>query len=802
MLPFPIGFCLPFKRIVRYLPLEKHSRKLCGNYCKKMSLDIPSTAERFEYCLQACTDIRLLRKIHARILTDGLGDNIYLRSKFLNCYANFGSLPESRRVFHKIMNKNISLWNSAIVGYFRGGYFEEVLMLYLNLRYEGISLDSSAINFGLKCCIELMNVEVGRSIHIDALKVGLNDNMFVGSSLIGLYFEFGIIKDAQRAFEEIMEKDIVTYTTMVSGYAKFSDFRALGAFEVVSDMHREGLDVNRVTLVSLLQAAGNLQAFGEGRSVHCYSLRRAIGLSDEVLLTSLVDMYAKCGAGHVAASVLRQMEKKTIASWNALITGLNQCGQSSEAFKYFNVMKQDYNLSPDSVTLANVLSACSNLKFVQYNTTLHAYIIRRNILLDKVLITVLIELYSKFNKMKQARKLFDYLISKDTISYNIMISAYLQNGAVKEAIKIFYEMTKASVRPTPATILSLLSTFADIADVRKGRWVHGIVVKYDLQLNIDVSNLILHMYARCGKINLARMIFDLITEKDVVSWTAMMMGYVSFGQGNQAVALFEEMQGTGKEPDSLTIMALLQAHAQLGSLEPVKEIHGYLQRASMVEDVATMNSLIITYAKCGRLDIAETVFGSMTGHELASWNTMIAAYGIHGYCRDALEMFNQMQRENVKPDELTFSSVLSACSHSGLVEEAWCIFNSMKSDYLVSPQEEHYSCMVDLLGRAGQLEEAYNLLKFSPLRHRADALSALLAACKLHKNSKLGEIIGQELLHLDPHSSSTYALMSNVYALAGKWSEAANVWNMARERGLTRTPGYSSFSHASAVLTC
>lgn len=792
MLPFCAGFQLPIKRFLQFAPLRNHSRRLHGNTCNRLAFPLTYSLKRFEFCLETCTDIRLLRKVHASILTHGLGGSISIGSKLWNCYANFGCLPKSIRMSHTIANKHISPCNSAIINYFRSGHFEEALLLYLNLKSEGINIDSAALNFVLKCCIELMHLHFGRSIHADALKTGLTSNMFVGSSLIGVYFGSGTIKDAERAFEEILEKDVVAYTSMVSGYSRFTDFNAWRAFDIVATMHSEGLDANRVTLVSLLQAAAHLQALKEGRSIHCYAFRRGMGFSDEVFLTSLVDMYAKCGASPAAACALRQMKRRNVASWNALIAGLSQSGQISESLKYFNLMQQDDDVFPDSVTLANVLSACSNLNFEKYTTSLHAYIMRRNILLDEVLTTSLIELYSKFNKLIRARKLFENISFSDVVCHNVMISGYLQVGKIEEAVNIFSEMNKAGTRPNTATMVNFLSAFTDIEDERNGRCFHGIAVRQGLWLDLDLSNMIMHMYVRCGQINSARIIFDLMAHKDLISWTTMMQGYVTYGLGEEAAALFVQIkEGTGSQPDSLTIMTLLQAYAQLGNLESVKEIHGYMYRSCMEEDIATINSLILTYAKCGRLDIAESVFGSiLTEPGLTSWNTMIAAYGIHGYCKDVLQMFDQMQRKHVKPDALTFSSVLSACSHSGLVEEAWHIFHSMK-DHSVSPQEEHYNCMVDLLGRAGQLEEAFALLKHSPMRDKAAGMCSLLAACKNHKNSEIGEAIGAELLELEPHNSGTYALMSNVYAQVGKWSEAAYLWSIARKRGLSKAPGYS-----------
>jgi len=241
----------------------------------------------------------------------------------------------------------------------------------------------------------------------------------------------------------------------------------------------------------------------------------------------------------------------------------------------------------------------------------------------------------------------------------------------------------------------------------------------------------------------------------------------------------------------------------MGCLPKVKAIHGYIYRTCLEKDVATINSMIMTYAKCGRLDIAEAVFSSLVEGGLTSWNTMIAAYGIHGYCREVLELFHRMPGENIIPDETTFTSVLSACSHAGLVEEGWKIFRSMNCNYFpIIPNDEHYNCMVDLLGRAGRLEQAYDFVKCLPLGNKTNALCARLAACRVHRNMELGELIGRQLLDLEPQNPSVYSLVSNLYSEAGKWNEAASLRNVAREKGLRKLPGISlieSEEHISGV---
>ncbi|KAJ0982053.1 hypothetical protein J5N97_010308 [Dioscorea zingiberensis] len=761
-------------------------------YSKEMAFGNVYTAERFASHLETCMDIGSLRKVHARIFGCGFGDNIFLGTKLVNCYADFGVLPESRLVFNRIINTNLSLWNSAMVGYFRAGYFEEVLRLYSGLKVQGICFDSYAIVFGLKSCHELGRMDFGGGIHGDAYKVGLNGDKFFGPSLIKFYFRCGIMEDAERVFEEIFEKDIVAYTSMITVYAQQAGFHTMKAFEIAFEMHREGLDANRVSLVSLLQAAGKEEALHEGRSIHCYALRRGIDLSDEVLETSLVDMYTKCGARAEAVSFLRQM-RRSVASWNALIAGINSydCEQSSEALHLFYQMVHQEGLCPNSITIANVLSASSESTCAHLVTSIHSYVIRRELPLDLVVTTALIDSYSRCGKVRCARELFNRLGVRDTVLFNVIIAAYLRNGVVDEVIKMLNTMAKEGVRPNMVTLLILLSGFADLADVRSSRCIHGFVLRQCPQKDMDISNQILHMYTKCGSIDVAKKIFNSMTDKDLVSWTVLMMGYVNQGHADEALALFQLMRRNGEKPDSVTLITLLQALSQLGMLKQIKELQGHIYRISLERDSAITSAIILAFAKCGRLDLSESIFGSTEERSLNLWNTMISAYGMHGYCREALELFHQLRRQHLKPDSLTFSSLLSACSHAGLVEEGWHVFNSMKSKYSIVPQEEHYSCMVDLLGRAGHLKEAYEFVKGSPLRDKTSALSALLGACRVHRNTQLGEIIGMQLLEIDPHNSSTFAMVSNIYAEAGKWNDAATLRLLARDRELRKMPGYS-----------
>ncbi|XP_052195167.1 LOW QUALITY PROTEIN: putative pentatricopeptide repeat-containing protein At3g01580 [Diospyros lotus] len=756
----------------------------------KAAYQLAPLSEKLASYLENSSDAVFLRKFHARIFTSGLQDHVFWGSKLINCYAKLGFFTDSRWVFDRIVNENLSLWNSVLVGYYRAGHHIEVLNRYLDLRRRKIGVNGSAITFSVKSCSELGRLQFGKGIHLDAFKFGLSGDRFVGSSLVGMYCANGDADSASKVFDEITERDVVAYTSLITGFAESGVECAYEAFRIARSMQEEELYPNRVTLVSLLQAAGRLEAFKAGRSIHGYAIRRAVGSSDEIFETSLMDMYIKCGAMNVAASIFSKMSTRSVPSWNALIAGRLQMGCPLEALNLFSLMVQQ-NLEPDLVTLANVILSCADLKCLREGKSIHGYIIRAGIQLDLVASTALIDTYSKCNSLILARKIFSRMEEKDVVSFNVMMAGYFQNGCAIEAMEMFYEMVGGGNMPNFSTILSILSVFSALKDVRRGRCIHGYVFRHALELNTEIANQTIYMYAKCGYVESAREVFNRTEIKDLVSWTSMMMGYVHQGRADEAIAFFRLMKREKVMADSITILSLLQAVSQLGCLNLAKEVHSRVYRLAMEQESPIVNSLITTYSKCGKLDMASALFGQIGNRSLTSWNTMIAAYGMHGKCMQAIELFDQMEEEKVAPDEVTFTSLIFACSHSGLVEQGLRVFRLMKVEYLIIPSEEHYGCVVDLLSRAGRIEEAFGLVSCLPQTYRTSALGTLLAACRIHGNAQMGEVIGMQLLKLEPENPTAYGMVSNLYAEGGNWNDAARIKAMVKDRGLRRTPGYS-----------
>ncbi|KAI3911195.1 hypothetical protein MKW92_026097 [Papaver armeniacum] len=599
-----------------------------------------------------------------------------------------------------------------------------------------------------------------KKVHAYIITSGLKNHVFLGSKLLVCYAKFDNLTESKRVFNTITNKSQSLWNSTLVGYFRTGHHNEV--LNLYCDFKKHSsIDSSSITFgLKTCIVIGSLEF---GRGIH----------------TSLMDMYSKCGGLKMSRSVFHRMNKRCVGSWNALIASHVQMGQPLEAFELFQMMAKE-DILPDRITLANMLSSCGDMKFLRQGKSIHAYIIRKQVQLDLVATTALIEMYSKCNRTNQGRILFDEIKAQDVIMFNVMVSGYLQAGFTDKALETIRGMIGAGIKPDPATILNLLSLSADCREIRIGKEVHAYIVRQGMGSNVDILNQLLSMYAKLGRIEIARKIFNRITRRDLVSWTSMITSYAQNGYASDALMLFRLMQEERLQPDLVTLVSLLQAISRLGCLILAKEVHGHIYRNQLEKEILINNSLLTTYAKCGSLDLAEYLFKSVVKKSQISWNTMISAFGMHGKCLEELDLFNQMLKEGFQPDDITFTSILSACSHGGYVEEGWRIFQSMAEKHSITPNTEHYSCAIDLLSRSDL-----------PPQERTSALDALLSSCRVYGNVEVGDIVGRELLDLDPNNSATYVLLANLYAEAGKWVAAARIREIAKAKSLVRQPGYS-----------
>eukprot|EP01018_Ginkgo_biloba_P001270 Gb_03440 [translate_table: standard] len=561
------------------------------------------------------------------------------------------------------------------------------------------------------------------------------------------------------------------------------------AMVVFHDINQKGFRIDVESYASLLQACAHMQSLIYGKQVHTHMVDNGIQ-GNAYLDNILIAMYAKCESPTDARQVFDKMSKPDAFCWNVMIGGYASSGHFKEALTLYYQMLQA-GTRPDSFTFPRVLKACSALAALQQGKEIHHCIIKSGFESYLFVGNALVAMYSKCGCIDDAFKVFDKMSQRDVVSWNTMITAYAQNGYFNEALKLFCQMHFAGVDSSSVTIASVLPACANLTALQCGKEIHGHTIRTGIESNVFVENAFVTMYAKCGSLEDARRVFDKMSQRDLVSWTAMIAGYAQNAHCDEALKLFWRMQLADVKVDSVTIASVLSASARLAVLHHGKGIHNYILKSKHEPDVLVGNALIDMYAKCGSIKDARLVFDNMSQRNVISWTAMIAGYGIHGHGEKALALFHQMQQAGVQPNHITFTALLSACSHAGLVNAGWQYFNRMNQEYCITPGAEHYACMVDLLGRAGHLDEAHDFIKNMPLEPTGSVWGALLGACRIHSNVKLGESLAKRLFELEPENTGNYVLLSNIYAVAGRWNEVAEVRTMMSDRGLTKMPGCS-----------
>eukprot|EP01018_Ginkgo_biloba_P029187 Gb_18176 [translate_table: standard] len=567
------------------------------------------------------------------------------------------------------------------------------------------------------------------------------------------------------------------------------DGRFKEVLDILHAVNQPGNSVDSDTYAHLLQACAAMKASVEGKQIHAHVLKS--GIPQNVFLgTQLVNMYSKCGSLVDARIAFDNLLTPNVFSWNTMIGVYARDGHCEEALALYYQM-QCAGVQPDNFTIPSVLKACAGLAALEQGKEIHTYIIRSGFESDAFVGNALVDMYAKCGSIVDARQVFDQMPQRDLVSWNAMISGYAQNGHGDEALNFFLQMLSAGVKPNSVTIVSVLPACTQLATLRQGKEIHNYVIRMGFESDMAVVNALVAMYVRSGILECAHVVFDQMLQRNVVSWTSIIGGYVEDGQSDIALKLFRHMQFKGVKPDSVIIASVLPACARLAALRQGKEIHGYSNRCGFQSSVFVQSALIDMYSKCGSIENARQVFNKISQGDVVTWNAMLAGYGMHGHGGNAIALFRQMQEAGMKPNHVTFTAVLSACSHAGLVDEGWRYFDCMVQDHHIRPTAEHYACMVDLLGRAGHLDEAHEFIKSMPIEPTASVLGALLGACRVHGKVELGECMAERLFQLEPGNAGNYVLLSNIYATAGRWDDVAKVRKMMKYRGLRKTPGCS-----------
>ncbi|KAF5177009.1 Pentatricopeptide repeat-containing protein [Thalictrum thalictroides] len=550
-----------------------------------------------------------------------------------------------------------------------------------------------------------------------------------------------------------------------------------------------------------LKGCAGLAALKVGRIIHGFLKKDDEINSDMFVGSALIELYSKCGEMDDALRVFKEFPCPDVVLWTSMVSGYQQNGNSEQALLFFSQMVMKEGVVPDPVTLVSVVSACAQLANLRGGKSVHGFIIRMGYDTGLSLVNSLLNLYVKTGSVDNGKKLFGMMYEKDVITWSSMIACYAQDGKTTEALNLFHKMIENGFQPNSVTMVSALQACSAASNLGEGKKIHELARQKSIELERSVCTALIDMYMKCSRLDDAIDLFRRSPQKDVVVWSVLISGCAQNGQANTSLQIFNSMLCSGCRPDAVTMVKVLMACSELVILQQALCYHGYLIASGFDDKVYVGAALIDLYSKCGCLNDSIKVFEGMSERDVVVWSAMIAGYGIHGLGQEALRTFNQMiETSVVKPNSVTFLSILSACSHAGFLDEGVNIFNRMEREYDIEPNSEHYGVVVDLLGRTGKLDEALRMIEQMPIPPGPHVWGALLGACRIHGNVTMGDIAAKHLLRLDPEHAGYYLLLSNMYGEDGKWENMTQIRTMVKMKGLNKLPGQSSIETGSRVV--
>nr|XP_043636083.1 putative pentatricopeptide repeat-containing protein At3g11460, mitochondrial [Erigeron canadensis] len=486
----------------------------------------------------------------------------------------------------------------------------------------------------------------------------------------------------------------------------------------------------------------------------------------------------------------------TNTSWNAQLRELTKQENYHQCLDLYRRMLRS-NVSPNVITFPITLKSCANLSLPISGQQLHCHVIKTGCHSEPFVQTGLISLYAKCWFIEDAHKVFDESpqSQKLTVCYNALVAGYIRNDQFLKGYELFCRMRVLGVSVDAVTMLGLLPGCSDNGQLKFATALHCFVMKCGLDMEFCVGNCLITIYVKCGSKELARKFFDGMNVKKLGTWNAMISGYAQNGYATEALELYQRFELSGIDPDPITLVGVLSLCAHLGKKGIGAEIEKKIQNSRFKHNLFLNNALINMYARCGNLVKAREIFDNMQEKNLVSWTAIIGGYGMHGQGETAVRFFSEMIRCNIRPDGPVFVCVLSACSHAGLTDIGLHYFNSMKIKYGLKPGPEHYSCVVDLLGRAGRIDDAQKIISTMPMEPDGAVWGALLGACKIHKNVDLAEFAFERVIEHEPTNIGYYVLLSNLYTEVNNTEGILRIRMMMREKGLKKDPGYSYVEH-------
>ncbi|KAK9665988.1 hypothetical protein RND81_14G151500 [Saponaria officinalis] len=732
--------------------------------------------------------LRRVKQIHAKTIVNGLGGSRFVCNPLIDFYSKRGLIDCAKCVFDHLVDRDNVSWVAIMSGLSQNGLSEQSISVFCDeMLTRGVLPTPYSLSSVLSACSKTEWFDLGQELHGLVFKWGFASELFVCNALVTLYSRGRDFKSASRVFDKMKRKDGVSYNSLISGLAQqgFGD----QALQLLRKMQHDFLKPDCVTVASLVSVCATIRALDKGRQLHSYALKS--GFSADMLIEgSLLDLYVKCSDIETAYEYFMNTRRENVVLWNVMLVAYGQVGDIREANRIFSQMQIE-GLQPNQYTYPSMLRTCTSVGATDLGEQIHSQVIKTGFQFNEYVCSVLIDMYSKYGFLNTAEKIFRRLSENDVVSWTAMIAGYVHHEMYVNALELFEEMLNCGIRADNIGLSSAISACTGTQALNQGRQIHAQSCVLGYSDDLSIGNALVSLYARCGRVQDARRVFEKIDVKDNISWNALISGFSQTGNSEEALWVYTEMNKAGVEANVITYSSSISAAANTANVKQGKQIQAKLFKTGYNFETESSNALITLYAKCGCINDAKRVFSKAVERNEVTWNAMITGYSQHGYGREALDIYKEMKRVGMTPNHVTFMGILSACSHVGLVDEGLSHFESMSRDYGLVPKLEHYVCVVDILGRAGFLNRAKRFIEEMPMKSDATVWRTLLSACIVHKNKEIGEFAARHLLELEPDDSATYVLISNMYGVNKNWISRDDSRKTMKERGVKKEPGRS-----------
>lgn len=786
-------FCI--NKTCQFETIVKHRLQLhCSNFCSTCSILLagkdPSTISTALSFSENAKSYVLGTQLHACVIKLGHTNDVFSQNNLIKMYTKCGYLGDAFKLFDDMVERNLVSWTLMISGAVQNVEFQVGLEIYLDLVRSGLRPNEFTLGSVLKICASAGSYDFGSSIHCFALKIGIEQNLFVGSSILNMYAKLEDIRSAKEVFESMSSADVGCWNAIIGGYLQCG--YGIDALKIVSLMLPRGISMDQFTFINALKGCSITGNLDFGKQLHGLVIPSDMEYNTS-LMNCLMDMYFRNDTKDSALKVFNRIQNKDVISWNTTFASISQQANARKLADLFHEFRLD-TVKPNHITFSILFRLCAELVDLDLGLQFFCLALQFGFHDETNITRSLINMFSRCNAMGLVSLIFDNngVFIQNITAWNELISAYTWNYCYMEALKVFDNLWGLGVELNEYTFSSVLEACSKFENQQIFRQIHGAIIKSGFSFNVYVCSLLINGYVKFGLLDDCFEFLNGHEKLDLVCWSSMISALTQEGHTYEAIGFLKFLKEGGEKPDEFIFGSVLNCCASIAGYFLTKSIHSLVIKMGFNAQAFVASGVIDAYAKCGDINSSMMAYSQSDRlNDVIIHNTMIMAFAHHGFVMEAMKIFEKMKLSNLHPSQATFVSAISACSHMGLIDQGLDLFRSMVTDYKMEPSPDVYGCLVDMLSRNGYLDNARRIIEVMPYAPWPAILRSLLSGCRIYGNRELGEWTAEKLIQLVPEDDAPFVLLSKVYSECGVWEETGEVQRSMIERSVEKSTGYS-----------